>query len=166
MQVLCLRGQRKSMARLKSELRKPHWIYRDTFWLQSFGTRNSSLANAKIYMLLYSFCFVLFWIWGIFPTPSRGFYLEGRFIGGFFALLVWGALCCSASPAFNFVLFYTISDVQLQHLKRNQSVIFTCCVDLFIQTVFSLQCFSTWYSRFLLSQPRSLTRSGAHPELC
>ena len=30
------------------------------FLLQSFGTRNSSLANAKIYVLLYSFCFVLF----------------------------------------------------------------------------------------------------------
>ena len=30
------------------------------FLLQSFGTRSSSLANAKIYVLLYSFCFVLF----------------------------------------------------------------------------------------------------------
>ena len=35
-------------------------IYCDTFLLQSLGTRNSSLANAKIYVLLYSFCFVLF----------------------------------------------------------------------------------------------------------
>ena len=33
-------------------------IYCDTFWLQSFGTRNSSLANAKIYVFLYSFCFL------------------------------------------------------------------------------------------------------------
>ena len=30
-------------------------IYYDTFWLQSFGTRNSSMANAKIYV----FCFIL-----------------------------------------------------------------------------------------------------------
>ena len=54
------------------------------------------------------------------------------------------ALCRSASPALSFLLFYTLSDVWLQHLfnwrsgKRNQSVIFTCCVDLCIQTVFPL----------------------------
>ena len=30
-------------------------IYWDSFWLQSFGTRNKSLANAKAYLLLYSF---------------------------------------------------------------------------------------------------------------
>ena len=49
----------------KTEDRTRHTaIYCDTFWLQSFGIRNSSLANAKIYVLLYSFCFVLFWIWG------------------------------------------------------------------------------------------------------
>ena len=34
--------------------------YRDTFLVQLFDTRNSSLANAKIYVLLYSFCFDLF----------------------------------------------------------------------------------------------------------
>ena len=88
MQVLCLCGQRKSKPRLKSELRKQYWICCDTFWLQSFGTRNSSLANAKYFVLLYV---VLFWIWGQFPTPSLGgLYLDGRFIGGFFALRVWG----------------------------------------------------------------------------
>ena len=42
----------------------------DTFWLQSFGTRNSSLANAKIYVFMYSFCFVLFSVWGQFPSTS------------------------------------------------------------------------------------------------
>ena len=52
------------------------------------------------------------------------------------------ALCRSASPALSFLLFYT--DVWLQHLfnwrsgKMNQSVIFTCCVDLCIQKVLSL----------------------------
>ena len=54
-------------------------IYRDTFWLQSFGTRtgNSSLANAKIYVLLYSFCFV-FWIWRPFlSTNPRGLVFGG-----------------------------------------------------------------------------------------
>ena len=54
------------------------------------------------------------------------------------------ALCCSASSEFSFVLFYILSDVWLQHLfnqrsgKRNQSVIFTCCVDLCIQTLFPI----------------------------
>ena len=40
-------------------------IYGDTLWLQSLGTCNtcSYLANAKIYVLLYSFCFLLYWIW-------------------------------------------------------------------------------------------------------
>ena len=38
--------------------------YRKQWYVQSFGTRKSSLPNAKIYMLLYSFCFVLFSIWG------------------------------------------------------------------------------------------------------
>ena len=47
-------------------------------------------------------------------------------------------------PFFSFVLFYTLSDVCQQHLltsqrfgKRNQLVIFTRCVNLCIQTVFS-----------------------------
>ena len=31
-----------------------------------------NMANAKIYVLLYSFCFVLFWIWGQFPSTSPG----------------------------------------------------------------------------------------------
>ena len=48
-------------------------IYCDTFWLQSIGTSNSSLANKKKYVLLYRFCFVLFCIWGQFlSTSPRG----------------------------------------------------------------------------------------------
>ena len=69
MQVLCLYGPWKSKPRLKSELHATA-IYSDTFWLQSFGTRYSSLENAEICVLLYSFCFVLFWIWGQFSSPS------------------------------------------------------------------------------------------------
>ena len=58
------------------------------------------------------------------------------------------ALCRSASPACSFVLFYSLSDVWLQHLfnqrsrKRSQSVIFTCYVDHCIQTVFEFHFFT------------------------
>ena len=53
------------------------------FWLQPFGTNNSSLANAKIFVSLYSFCFVLFWICKQFPSISPGgFYLEEFTYGG------------------------------------------------------------------------------------
>ena len=78
-------------------------IYCDIFWLQSFGIRNSYLAHADIYVLPYSFCFALFWIWGKFPStsPQRpvfggaiyrrfffwryefgGLYLEGLYMDG------------------------------------------------------------------------------------
>ena len=45
---------------VKREQRAQTATYRDTFLVQLFDTRNSSLANAKIYVLLYSFCFDLF----------------------------------------------------------------------------------------------------------
>ena len=51
---------------------------------------------------------------------------------------------CYAGYAFSFVSFYTSSDVWLHHVfnqrsgNRNQSVIFTCCVDLCVQTVFHI----------------------------
>ena len=62
------------------------------FWLQSIGTRNSSLANTETHMLLYRYCLVLLCIWGQFPsTTPGGLYSEGRFNRGFFALRVWGA---------------------------------------------------------------------------
>ena len=59
-------------------------IYCDTFWLQSFGTHNSSLANAKIYVLLYSFRFVLFWIWEQFPSIRKGEFGGLTFRGAYF----------------------------------------------------------------------------------
>ena len=63
-----------------------------TFRLQSFGARKSSLANAEIYVLLYSFSLFYFEFEGNFTsTNPRGLYLKGRFIGGVFALRVWGA---------------------------------------------------------------------------
>ena len=40
----------------------------NTFWRQSSCTRNSSLANTKICMLLYYYCFVLLCVWGQFPS--------------------------------------------------------------------------------------------------
>ena len=73
-------------------------IYCDTFWLQSFGTHNSSLANAKIYVLLDSFCFVLFWIWEQFPSIRKGDLSEGF-------LRVWGAYINWGAYFQNFTLF-------------------------------------------------------------
>ena len=65
--------------RLMSELRKQQYTV-TLFWLQSSGTRNSFWENAKIYVLLYRFCFVLFWIWGKFQStvPRRGLVFGGR----------------------------------------------------------------------------------------
>ena len=69
-----LYGPRKSKQRWKNERTTPTAITCDTFWPESFGTSNSSSPNAKIYVVLYSFCFVLFWICGQFPSISpRGF---------------------------------------------------------------------------------------------
>ena len=65
----CLCGPRKSKLRLKSELCKQqytvtlfdfnHWAHVIVLWQMQ-----------KIYVLLYSFCFVLFLIWGQFPSTS------------------------------------------------------------------------------------------------
>ena len=43
---------------------------------------------------MYHFCFVLLCIWWQFSKykPPGGLYLEGRFSGGFFMLLVWGLI--------------------------------------------------------------------------
>ena len=106
--------QKRRKIKFKPEIKLNHNIYMDWgnpiqnwrvnctnskilwhLWLQSFGTCNCSLENAKIYVSLYSFCFLLFWIWRQFlRTGSRGLYLEGRFIGGFFVLQIWGAYTC------------------------------------------------------------------------
>ena len=64
-----------------------------TFWVQSIGTRNSSLANTETYMLLYRYCLVYFVFEGNFQVQApEGLYSEGRFNRGFFALRVLGGL--------------------------------------------------------------------------
>ena len=78
MQVLCLYGKRKSTPRVKGELRKQPYTVTLFDCNHFHGTRNSSLANAKIYVLLYSFYFALFWIWGQFPSTSP----QGLVFGG------------------------------------------------------------------------------------
>ena len=58
----------------------------DTFWLQSFGRCNSYLANAKIDMLLYCYCFVLLCISKYKPPGvyiQRGDLTEGFLRYGF-----------------------------------------------------------------------------------
>ena len=87
MQVLCLYETRNS---------KPRAIYCDTFYCNHLAhviapsrslsnlMGSCSFANAKICVLLYSFCSVLFQIWRQFPiTRPRGFFalrVRGAFI--------------------------------------------------------------------------------------
>ena len=65
-------------------------VNNDTFWLQSIGTHNSSLANTKIYMFL--LCFIL----GLRAIskykPPGSYILRGNFKEGFLALRVWEGL--------------------------------------------------------------------------
>ena len=49
----------------------------ETFWLQSFCTRNSSLANAKIYVLLHRFCFFILYLRAISKYRLSGAYIRG-----------------------------------------------------------------------------------------
>ena len=68
-------------------------MYCETFWLQAFGTRNSSLTNAKVYVLLYSLILFNFEFEGNFQVQAHGgLYLEERFKGGFFTLRGWGLI--------------------------------------------------------------------------
>ena len=101
----------------------------DSFWMQSFGTPpNSSLANAKIYVLLYSSCFVLFCL-----------YLEGWFIGGYFALRVWGAYTwrwCTFIQDFSDI---KLNETYLQHmLLGSTSVENTPRICSFLTTCFQI----------------------------
>lgn len=66
------------------------YMYCGTFWLHSFGTGKSSLPNARNYVLLYSFCFVLFW--AISKYKSLGVFLEGQFIWECFCIASLGSL--------------------------------------------------------------------------
>ena len=57
----------------------------------SMWTKN--MANAKICVLLYSFCFVLFWIWGQFPSTSPwGLVFGGAIYRMFFWVTSLGGL--------------------------------------------------------------------------
>ena len=70
-------------------------INRDTLWLQTLGTRNSSLANTKMYMLLYRVALFYFVFERTFQVQvPGGLYSEGRFNGGVFVLRVWGVYIC------------------------------------------------------------------------
>ena len=80
--TLSLWNEEIQARRVKREQRAQTATYRDTFLVQLFDTRNSSLANAKIYVLLYSSCFDLFWIWGHFPSISP----QGLIFGGNYSL--------------------------------------------------------------------------------
>ena len=65
----------------------------DTFWLQSFGACDGSLAKTKIYIFL--LCFILnLGAISKFKTPrgGGGLYPDGRFYGGFFPLRIWGLI--------------------------------------------------------------------------
>ena len=93
MQVLCLYGPRKYKPKLKSEIRKHQY------------TRSRSLANAKIYMLLNSFCFVYLKFEGNFRVQVPGACVwRGDLSEGFlryeFGWLIFGEAYCR-----NFTVF-------------------------------------------------------------
>ena len=92
MQVLFLYGTRKPKPRIKWTTTQTA-MYCETFWLQAFGTRNSSLTNAKVYVLLYSLILFNFEFEGNFQVQAPGgLYLVGWFKGGFFTLRGWGLI--------------------------------------------------------------------------
>ena len=69
-------------------------IYCDTFWLQSFGTPNSSLANSKFLCVTVQFllCFILNRRAVSGYKPPGAFIWRGPFIGGFFCVTSLGGL--------------------------------------------------------------------------
>ena len=77
---------------------------------------------------------------------ARRHYGKGVIYYGPIFRLTKSALCRNASLAFSFVSFYTSSDVLLQYFfnwrssEKSQSALFTRCVDLCIETVFSNKC--------------------------
>ena len=81
------------------------------------------MANAKIYVLLYSFCFVLFWIWGQFPSPG-GLVFGGAIYRTFFCVMSLGGLYLEQfihGVAYfqNFTVFH-ICNCTLAYLSRDQ----------------------------------------------
>ena len=67
-----------------------------------FGTRNSSLANTKIYMLLYRYCFVLLCISKY--KPPRAYIRRGDLTEGFLRYEFKGALIFGGSDFPNFTV--------------------------------------------------------------
>ena len=89
----------------------------------SMWTKN--MANAKICVLLYSFCFVLFWIWGQFPSTSpRGHVFGGAIYQTFFCIMSLGGLYLDGfihGVAYfqNFTVFH-VCKCTLAYLSRDQ----------------------------------------------
>ena len=90
----------------------------------SMWTKN--MANAKICVLLYSFCFVLFWIWGQFPSTSPGAHVFGGAIyQTFFCIMSLGGLYLDGfihGVAYfqNFTVFH-VCKCTLAYLSRDQN---------------------------------------------
>ena len=96
MQVLCLYGPRKSKPRLKSELRKQQYTV-TLFDRKHLAHVIVLLANPKIYVLLYSFCFFFliffFFNLGQFPSRSpRGLLFGGAIYRRVFCVTSFGGL--------------------------------------------------------------------------
>ena len=89
MKVLCAYATRKSKPRVKSGLRKQQCTV--AFWLQSFDTRNSSLANAKIHVTVQVFALLDFQFEGNSKYRPRRLIFERRFNRGFFSVTSLGA---------------------------------------------------------------------------
>ena len=89
----------------------------------SMWTKN--MANAKICVLLYSFCFVLFWIWGQFrSTSSGGHVFGGAIYQTFFCIMSLGGLYLEGfihGVAYfqNFTVF-RVCKCTLAYLSRDQ----------------------------------------------
>ena len=89
----------------------------------SMWTKN--MANAKICVLLYSFCFILFWIWGQFPSTSPwGLVFGGAIYRAFFCGMSLGELYLERfihGVAYfqNFTVFH-ICKCTLAYLSRDQ----------------------------------------------
>ena len=89
----------------------------------SMWTKN--MANAKICVLMYSFCFVLFWIWRQFPSTSPGRHVfEGAIYRMFFCVMSLGGLYLEGfihGVAYfqNFTVFH-VCKCTLAYLSRDQ----------------------------------------------
>ena len=97
MHVLCLYGPRKSKPSLMSELRKEQ--YPVTLFDCNHLAHAIVLWQRQKCMLLYSFCFLLFWVWGHFLSRSpRGVVFGGAiyqrvFLHYKFGGLIFGGAC-------------------------------------------------------------------------